>query len=1133
MLRRLSNSVRRRGSGVSAACKFRFDFHVEYIDGLPSKVKHCRAVLKRSPKTQITNLQPSAKGRCDIQETLSFVVTMYRTAEGQFEAKRYQVILQVPSKPEKPSTDKLLILGEATLDLAQFAPNIADIPQKFHMAVPTKLKRIAHVHGTVTVTIVQAKMALDGLTNMSRYSGNTGPMSTVLEQDLSGFSDYEPGSEQLAPVSTGPRSAAATTRSRSFSGRQIPSPGGPVRAGSGTHAAAGAATSGIPRLSPAGGRSSSGASADGATSGGGGAKTMPIGAERPPFLPVASPASGGRSGRFTPPSKGLSRQASAASSGSSPAGPSRVPSPGPPRSPDGGFLEPPGRTAADTVTSAAAAAIAPRAASRIDAAAAPPGDADPPRQRPRVRHVVGAVHSGNLSEQSLSEMSMNDSMEDAFDDAFSMPAQTSAPVPRVAQGTSSNTLDLMAGFSGGNAASAARSRPNRQGSVTREIFGNEIGEQVDDASGLVPRSPTPPPGALGTVSSGTSSHRRGGSSSSRPGSLPVGPSAAGLSALGPAGGEDGSLMEGLAATGPAAFSMKGRKSWRSRASGTLLALPDEDGEEAGDAEAGPEAPGAYRLTDGPGGGVVQPPLSMPAIPVPPMRQKKTAADSFMNVGGAGTGPATVDASTPGQAATRGPPLGAHPATVHGTSDTTRTGADGGGGARREISAAHAAASAAGAAMAQAAARADVDASPAPLAGGGDVGELAAERERNRMLTQRLGESQMTLAELRNQLAEAKQAGAANGVNGRADAVAAAEAARDAAVQRQQAAEARADRLQTLHQDATEKLEFARERSFGGNSEVAPDVTAALESRLAVAEAARDEAQRSVAERDAQITQLEEAVQTLRDGPGAGLMKAWDAERQELIQDVEASEDRILALQRKVDDGEALTRQLRQDNEGLRREKDALQHDALQLSDRQMELVHANKVLMQELKERARAHSAGGPSFASDTTAGADGGSGSGSAMATATATGASSALDAAALTKAASDASAAAAAAAAAAAKLAAAVRAGAGDEGGEGGDGGGFAKGSGTGKKRTVVDIKEHEAVLNELAEMKLEFALGQERETIMRHEVTKARERKAQLEARLTKIENSMYGRYQQLAQQAQQQLSQQGGARDSRDH
>lgn len=124
---------------------------------------------------------------------------MYRTAEGQFEAKRYQVIIQVPSKPERPSTDKLLVLGEATLDLAQFAPNIADVPQKFHMAVPTKLKRTAHVHGTVTVTIVQAKMALDGMTNMSRYSGNTGPMSTVLEQ-VSQLCDNASVSSQACPT---------------------------------------------------------------------------------------------------------------------------------------------------------------------------------------------------------------------------------------------------------------------------------------------------------------------------------------------------------------------------------------------------------------------------------------------------------------------------------------------------------------------------------------------------------------------------------------------------------------------------------------------------------------------------------------------------------------------------------------------------------------------------------------------------------------------------------------------------------------------------------------------------------------------------------------------------------------------
>lgn len=179
----------------------------------------------------------------------------------------------------------------------------------------------------------------------------------------------------------------------------------------------------------------------------------------------------------------------------------------------------------------------------------------------------------------------------------------------------------------------------------------------------------------------------------------------------------------------------------------------------------------------------------------------------------------------------------------------------------------------------------------------------------------------------------------------------------------------------------------------------------------------------------------------------------------------------------VDDAEGITRQLRQDNDMLRRERDALQHNALELAEKQMELVHANKVLMAELKERARAHSAGGPSCASDASM-ADGGSGSALAMGTT----ASSAMDTLALTKVASDASAAAAAAASAATKLADAVRCGGGAMAAANGGGGDVAVAptaeAGTGgKKRTVVDIAEHEGVLNELAQLKLEFALGQVR--------------------------------------------------------
>lgn len=174
----------------------------------------------------------------------------------------------------------------------------------------------------------------------------------------------------------------------------------------------------------------------------------------------------------------------------------------------------------------------------------------------------------------------------------------------------------------------------------------------------------------------------------------------------------------------------------------------------------------------------------------------------------------------------------------------------------------------------------------------------------------------------------------------------------------------------------------------------------------------------------------------------------------------------------VDDTEGITRQLRQDNDMLRRERDALQHNALELADKQMELVHANKVLMAELKERARAQSAGGPSCASDASA-ADGGSGSALAMGTT----ASSAMDTLALTKVASDASAAAAAAASAATKLADAVRGGVAAVDGDGVDVAVVtAAEAGTGgKKRTAVEIAEHEGVLNELAQLKLEFALGQ----------------------------------------------------------
>jgi hypothetical protein len=115
-------------------------------------------------------------------ETMSFVATMYRTPEGTFEPKQYTFVIQVPAKPEKPSTDKLLVLGDTTMDLARFAPNVDEAGQRFHLPVPTKLKRIAQVHGTVTVTIVQARMAIDGLTNISAGTGALSSAPLGIEQ---------------------------------------------------------------------------------------------------------------------------------------------------------------------------------------------------------------------------------------------------------------------------------------------------------------------------------------------------------------------------------------------------------------------------------------------------------------------------------------------------------------------------------------------------------------------------------------------------------------------------------------------------------------------------------------------------------------------------------------------------------------------------------------------------------------------------------------------------------------------------------------------------------------------------------------------------------------------------------------
>jgi hypothetical protein len=115
----------------------------------------------------------AAAGKCAMQEVLSFVATMYRDQDGSFEAKKYTLILQVPERPGSTSTDKLLMFGSAPINLGQFAVAVGDAPQPLRVEVPLKVRtgRKMIVQGTVQVSIVQAKIALDGMTSLSQGSG--------------------------------------------------------------------------------------------------------------------------------------------------------------------------------------------------------------------------------------------------------------------------------------------------------------------------------------------------------------------------------------------------------------------------------------------------------------------------------------------------------------------------------------------------------------------------------------------------------------------------------------------------------------------------------------------------------------------------------------------------------------------------------------------------------------------------------------------------------------------------------------------------------------------------------------------------------------------------------------------------
>lgn len=66
----------------------------------------------------------------------------------------------------------------------------------------------------------------------------------------------------------------------------------------------------------------------------------------------------------------------------------------------------------------------------------------------------------------------------------------------------------------------------------------------------------------------------------------------------------------------------------------------------------------------------------------------------------------------------------------------------------------------------------------------------------------------------------------------------------------------------------------------------------MKGELAQAQEERDKAVEEVA-------RLDDALSALQNGPNVELMQAWDTERRELLQDLEAAENRVLGMQTQV------------------------------------------------------------------------------------------------------------------------------------------------------------------------------------------------------------------------------------------
>jgi len=186
MFKKLQRQIDRKKAG-SQALKYRFDLHLESLEGLPPSVTECRVVWARGAKVQLSKLVTVQGGVAEFSQQLSQVATVFRTPQNQLEGKEYSLKVEVPTKGD---ASKMVTFGKAVVDIVQFVsfnspPEPTSIPMPFKVGSSQK----GTLKFLVRATMLKGYVADDGMTEVSGMTGLSSLSAQEMEQDLSGFDD--------------------------------------------------------------------------------------------------------------------------------------------------------------------------------------------------------------------------------------------------------------------------------------------------------------------------------------------------------------------------------------------------------------------------------------------------------------------------------------------------------------------------------------------------------------------------------------------------------------------------------------------------------------------------------------------------------------------------------------------------------------------------------------------------------------------------------------------------------------------------------------------------------------------------------------------------------------------------------